>query len=284
MKNKFFSFFRFNSIFKDRFKRKSINNKFWVPLAFSPFIFAKNVLFLKEKKEKESEELEFKEIIRGEYENKIRTFSTIEKKFLIFSKINKSNDELKVSYIQFLDSVVPFQYMKVRKEDELREILKNNNLFQSLLKKIDINNDGFINFEEYVIWSLIMSIRKDSLKTKFPKGTLKREEFSDYLMEILNSYDLHKVTDKAMFDARIIKTDKDTIFKTLVDFTSKCFIDSVLNIDKDIERLIVDLSLSMLIYEVFYTIKFFMISFIEFLPKLKILYQEKLSEKLFYHI
>jgi len=157
-------------------------------------------------------------------------------------------------------------------------------LFQSLLKKIDINNDSFINFEEYVIWSLIMSIRKDSLKTKFPKGTLKREEFSDYLMEILNSYNLHKVTDKAMFDARIIKTDKDTIFKTLVDFTSKCFIDSVLNIDKDIERLIVDLSLSMLIYEVFYTIKFFMISFIEFLPKLKILYQEKLSEKLFYHI
>lgn len=249
MKNKFYSFFKFNSVFRDRFKKKPTNNKFWVPLVFTPFIFAKNVLFLEEEK-KESDELEFKEIIRGEYENKIRTFSSIEKKFLIFSRI-KSTEELKMNYFQFLDSVVPFQYMKEIKEDQLKEILMNNSLFQSLLKKIDINNDGFINFEEYVIWSLMISISMSDLKNKFPKGTLTREQFSDYLMENLNSLNEFKVTNKTMMDARVIKSDKDTIFKTLVDFTSKCFGDTVLSIDKDIDRLIVDLSLSMLFYEVF---------------------------------
>ena len=241
--------FKFNSVFKDRFKKKSINNKFWVPLVFTPIIFAKNVLFLEEE-EKESDELEFKEIIRGEYENKIRTFSPIEKKFLIFSRL-KSTDELKMNYFQFLDSVVPFQYMKEIKEEKLKEILMNNTLFQSLLKEIDINNDGFINFEEFVIWSLIISVSINSLKTKFPNGTLTREQFSDYLMESLNSLHIMKVTDTTIMDARIIKSDKDKIFKTLVDFTSKCFNDNVLRIDKDVERIIVDLSLSMLIYEVF---------------------------------
>lgn len=280
MKNKFYSFFKFNSVLKDRFKKKPINNKFWVPLVFTPFIFAKNVLLLKE--EKESDELEFKEIIRGEYENKIRTFSTIEKKFLIFSRI-KSTDELKMSYFQFLDSAVPFQYMKELNEDQLKEVLMNNPLFQSLLKKIDLNNDGFINFEEYVIWSLIISISINQLRTRFPKGTLTREQFSDYLMESLNSLSVFKVTDKTVMDARIIKSDKDTIFKTLVDFTSKCFNDNILYIDKDIDRLIVDLSLCMLIYEVI--LKIFIstfISFIEYLLKSKMRFQEKPLLKLFY--
>lgn len=249
MKDKFYSFFKNNFLLKDRFRKKSNNSKFWVPLFFSPLMFARKVLYLKEEKEKESDELEFKDIIRGEYENKIRTFSPIEKKFLIFSKI-KSTEELKMNYFQFLDSVVPFQYMKERNENELREILDNNALFKSLLKRIDINNDGFISFEEYVVWSLIISISLNNLKTKFPNGTITREELSDYLMENLTSFDSHKVTDKAIMDARIIKTDKDTIFKTLVDFTSKCFNNNVLNIDKDIDKLITDLSLCMLIYEV----------------------------------
>jgi len=237
-----------NSVFKDRFKKKPINNKFWVPLVFTPFILAKNVLFLEEE-EKESEKLDFKELIRGEYENKIRTFSPIEKKFLIFSRI-KSTEELKMSYFQFLESVVPFQYMKQIDEEKLKIILQNNSLFQSLLKKIDNNNDGFINFEEYVIWSLIISININDLKTRFHKGTLTREQFSEYLMENLNSYNSFKVTDKTMMDARIIKSDKDTIFKALVDFTSKSFNENILSIEKDINKLTVDLSLSMLIYEV----------------------------------
>jgi len=249
MKNKFYSFFRFNSFFKKKLNKKCINKNLWVPLVFSPFLFAKNVLFLEKDEDNESNELSFKDIIRGEYENKIRTFSPIEKKFLIFSKI-KSSDEVKMSYFQFLDSVVPFQYMKTLNEEKLIELLTNNLLFNDLLKKIDINNDGFINFEEYVIWNLIISLKLSDLKEKFPRGTLTREQFSEYLMGDLNLYNIHKVTDKAFIDARMIKSDHDTIYKTLVDFTSKCFKDSIVSIDKDIDNLVVELSLIMLLYEV----------------------------------
>ncbi len=37
------------------------------------------------------------------------------------------------------------------------------------------NNDGFKNFEEYEIWSLIISNNINDLKTKFNQVTLTRE-------------------------------------------------------------------------------------------------------------
>jgi len=208
----------------------------------------KKIVFLQEEK-KESEELEFKDIVRGEYENKIRTFSSIEKKFLIFSKA-KTNEEPKMNYYQFLETVVPFQYMKVLKEESIFEILNKNTLFQNLLKKVDVNNDGFINFEEFVIWALILSLQMDDLKNKFPKGKLSKEDFCEYLMKNMENLNVLKITDKAFIDARMIKSDRDTIFRTLVDFCTKCFKDTIISIDKEIENLIVDLSLIMLIYEV----------------------------------
>lgn len=269
-KNSFFSFmrlgniFRFNNPLKGRFsgkrlfKKQEINKKFFIPLFFTPFMFGKNILFLGEEEDKnkkqDSSELEFKDIIRGEYENKIRIFSPIEKKFLIFSKL-KSTEDLKMSSLNFLNCVTPFQYMKTLGEDEIKEILFSKTLFQELFKKIDLNNDQLISFEEFVVWSLMFSVKINDLKEKFPKGTITREQFAEYLYENLQKLNILKITDKALMDARIIKSDHDTIFRTLVEFTSKYFKDVTLNIDKDIQKLIFDMSLIILLYEVF--IKFF---------------------------
>jgi hypothetical protein len=255
MKKKIFSFFRFNLSFKNkvRFCRspnftKGMNRAFVIPLIFSPFSLKQAVIYLEEEDKKQSDELEFKDIIRGEYENKIRLFAPIEKRFLIFSRI-KNNDDLKMSYFQFLDCVVPFQYMKTLKEDKLREILEKNKLFTDIFKKIDTNNDKFISFEEFVVWFLIISFNPNRLKEKFPGGKLMREDLSEYLFQDLKSMKILKMTDKAFVDARIIKSDQDAIFRTLVDFSSKYFKDSLLTID-DVEKLIIDMNLVMLLYEV----------------------------------
>ena len=68
------------------------------------------------------ENLELKYLIKGEYENKIRAFSSIEKKFFVFSKkdlkLNYSMD-----YIDFFDSLIPFPYTKVLSNDDVNFII-----------------------------------------------------------------------------------------------------------------------------------------------------------------
>ena len=58
---------------------------------------------------KQNNELEMKQIIRGEYENKVRAYSSIEKKFAIFAEVKNFND-VKMNYFQFFDSLIPFPY------------------------------------------------------------------------------------------------------------------------------------------------------------------------------
>ena len=288
MNNKFFSFQTIYNLFKHKinstkiYKSASINKKFFTPLILTPFIFTKSILFSKEDKKKDSNVLDFKDIIRGEYENKIRTFSSIEKRFLIFSRV-KSTEDIKMTYYQFLDSVVPFQYMKTLPEAELIEILKNNNIFENILSKvIDINSDGFISFEEFVIWSTLISLNTNTLKLKYPSGEISREDFIEYLIEFLNSFDVLKVTDKTLVDARMIKSDTNTIHRLLVEFVAKYFTDVKINIDKDIEKLIAELNLIMLLYEVIFLIFYIsiFISFIEYHKKKKILLPGRNSRRL----
>lgn len=114
-----------------------------------PIFYGKKMFMLQE-------ELGMKDIIHGEYLNRIRYFASTEKRFTIFAKI-KSKDAIQMDYFQFLDSLTPFTYSKTLEPEQMKEKLENIPHFQQIMKHIDINNDGFINIEEYYILCAILS-------------------------------------------------------------------------------------------------------------------------------
>lgn len=94
-------------------------------------------------------------IIKGEYENKIRIFSPIEKRYCIFGKIDSS--EKQMDYFEFFESLIPFQNIQNKKHDETVSYLSSINEFNDVLKKIDVDEDKNISFEEYLTLCFIAS-------------------------------------------------------------------------------------------------------------------------------
>jgi hypothetical protein len=228
------------------------NPKFIIPLIFSPFSLSKSIAYMEKEKEleiEESHDIKLKDSIRGEYENKIRVFASLEKRFMIFSDI-KTPDKLSMSQNQFFHCILPFQYMKTIPFEKMEEKLEKNKLFVDLYKQIDINNDKLISFEEFVIWSLFRSMDFSQLRKLYPSGKITKEQLGEYLMENLRLHSSFKITDKAVIDGRLIKTDHDTIFKALVDNLSNLFKDHTINIEKELMKFMVDLTLLPIIYEV----------------------------------
>jgi hypothetical protein len=236
----------YNSISNKKYFR--INPKFIIPLIFSPFSLSKSIAYM-EKEIEESHEIEIKDIIRGEYENKLRKFASLEKKFMVFSGIT-SSDKIHMTQAQFFNCIIPFQHMKTIPFSEMEEKLQKNKLFVDLYRQIDVNNDKLISFEEYIIFSLIKSMNFQELRKLYPDGKITKEQLGEYLMNILKNYSSFKITDKAIIDGRLIKTDHDTIFKVLVDFLSNIFKDHTIFIEKELMKLMVDINTMGMIYEV----------------------------------
>lgn len=94
-------------------------------------------------------------IIKGEYENKIRIFSPIEKRYCIFGKIDSA--EKQMDYFEFFESLIPFQNIQNKKHDETVSYLSSINEFNDVLKKIDVDEDKNISFEEYLTLCFIAS-------------------------------------------------------------------------------------------------------------------------------
>jgi hypothetical protein len=236
-RNRFLNFKLLNST-KERLKARFFNSfskgtnfynnlksfQFAKPLALLPLIIIPKIAKLEEDKESSNQDftLNIKDVVRGEYENKIRTFASTEKKFLIFAKIKQYGD-LRMTYFQFLDSLVPFQYIKTKPLEQVEKELLQKEDFNRILKLIDINGDGFINFEEYIVLSVFLSIPTEKYEFLFPKG-LTKEELVEFLMNYISKDNENlKITDKTSLDGRIVKTDYNTLYKFMVDFVSKAF-------------------------------------------------------------
>jgi hypothetical protein len=220
---------------------------FIFPLLFLP------KLAYSEEEEKQSVDLEMKEIVKGEYENKIRTFASIEKRFLVFAKVKKYGD-YRMNYTQFLDSLVPFNYIKTKSSEEMESFLQSNENFQKIIKFIDVNNDNYINFEEYVCLSILLSVPISTFLQNFPGGKITRGEFADLLMEEIKKQNSLKVTEKSIIDGRIIKTDELQLRQCFMDFFTKAFKNETkISIEKDLEALKYKIYYLLTIYE-FYKI------------------------------
>lgn len=70
----------------------------------------------------------------------------------------------------------------------------------------------------------------------FPSGVISVEDFSDYVMSYINE---NKKLNKSQFlDSRLVKTDSDTLFKNIVEFSNKCFSGKhTISIEKDLKLL-----------------------------------------------
>lgn len=236
------------NFFKSTNRLKKPNYKF---MLMFPMLYIPQIAYLADEDEKkESTGLEMKDIVRGEYENKIRTFSSIEKRFLIFAKIKKYGD-YRMNYFQFLDSLVPFQYIKTKNSEEISKILNENQNFQKVLKKIDINNDGYINFEEFIILSVVLSTSFNEYVSSFPTGKVTREQLAEFLMNKISQIEALKITNKSFVDGRIIKTDYNTLYRYMVDFVSLVFKNPTIDINKDLSQFLFEIYLLMLFYEFF---------------------------------
>jgi hypothetical protein len=223
-------------------------------MIFPLFVIPKLALMEEEEeKEKESTELTMKEIIKGEYENKIRTFASIEKKFSIFANCKKIGD-LKMSYYQFIDSLTPFQYIKTKSSEEMEKFLSENKNFQQIIKVIDVNGDNSISFEEYIVFSLFLSLRQRSILAKHSSGKITRTELTDDLMDYLKTQDSLKITNESFFDGRLVKTDENKVYQTIMEFFARSFPDKVeLSVEKDLKTLKEKIYYVMSLYE-FYRI------------------------------
>lgn len=146
-------------LFKRNFSQNIKSISKFSPLILPLYIYP---LFLSQKEKIEEKpviidkpQLASKELIKGEYNNRIRIFSPLEKKYLIFGNIQNEKDEM--TLFQFFDSLIPFQYISTL---PFEETLKNLNLkkdFNRIFDKVDVNGDRKISYEEYLILNCIMS-------------------------------------------------------------------------------------------------------------------------------
>jgi hypothetical protein len=230
MNNYFQKLKMFKKNIKFNFTRKRVNFNFPKAVLAFPFFIIPRIAKLDNDntKEKISNELDLKEITLGEYENRIRNFASIEKRFLIFANIKSPND-IKMNYFQFLHSMVPFQYIKTRSKTETEELLMKKKEFVNLLDKVDINKDGFINFEEFVIFCLLLNTSVDVFKQKLG-DIFTKDDLVNLLLEFAHKE--LKLKDESAFDGRAVKTNQNTLFKFMLEFFTKEFPDKTIPISQ----------------------------------------------------
>ena len=233
--------FNFYKLFKKKFCFRK-NATYPKSMLFFPFMILPKIA-------KMNSELDIKDITLGEYENRIRNFASIEKRFLVFANVH-SKDDLKMNYFQFLHNLVPYQYIKIRDKKETEEILTKNKFFQEILHRIDINKDGFINFEEFVILCIVLNLSNEKFIEKMKKEKYSKEDLAELIMDEASKN--IKITNKSIFDGRSVKTDYNTLYKYCVEFLSKEYKKETLTYN-DFFQTKTDLFVFMLFYE-FYRI------------------------------
>lgn len=229
----------------------SSSHKYYRQFFMFPILFMPKIAFSQDEDEKSSDKLDMKEIVKGEYENKIRSFASVEKRFLVFAKVKQIGD-YKMTYGQFLQSLLPFNYIKTKSVEDMEKILQTNDLFNHLIKYVDVNNDNFINFEEFVCLSVLLTTPITKFKEKFKDGKITRSEFTDFLMDEIQNEGSLKITSKSIMDGRIVKTDELTLRQCVMDFFTKAFRNETkISIDKDLKIFKFKIYLMLLIYEFF---------------------------------
>jgi len=142
------------------------NNSFLKPLPLIP------ALYWIQNKDKYASFLEMPgtEVwIRGEYENKIRRHSSVEKIFEVFAT-KKNNRNLLMTFEDLLRAIVPFNYSTKSKEEISDYFKENPPLF--IKKLFDFDSSGDISIIEYSLFFLFHEVSMGSLTKHFRGGEI----------------------------------------------------------------------------------------------------------------
>jgi calcium uptake protein 1, mitochondrial len=129
------------------------------------------------------EEASRADIIRGNYENKIRFFSSPEKTFEVFASEKSEDGKLCMSYKDFLRAMTPFCY-KPFFEGGAEYVEKQ---MPSIIKRVDADNDGLISFTEFFFFLVLLQLSYKDLKKAFDDfegGKMHRDAASDTLRKL----------------------------------------------------------------------------------------------------
>lgn len=190
------------------------------------------------------------EIIKGEYENKLRIFSPIEKRYMIFGKIKSEND--KMSKNDFFESIIPFQNIDLKSSNDTFSLLNTKEKFNKLFSNfVDTNSDNTISFEEYIIFCYLISSHLHNFEHHFPNKKFTISELNEMLMKEISPKIISMKTEKVYFDSRIVKTNKNDLEKAINLFTKNAFSDKSNISIQDILDLKLKLFLILSYYEFF---------------------------------
>lgn len=120
----------------------------------------------------------WKDKMKGNYNDRIRRWSSPEKLFEVFASVKKESGQLFMTLSDFRDSLLPSDFEDERNSRDLsvREV-------PEIFKLIDLDGDGLISFHEYVLFTAFLSIPLHHYELAFKmfdcdgNGTLSKEEF-----------------------------------------------------------------------------------------------------------
>lgn len=132
--------------------------------------------------EAKSEEVGWKEKIRGNYNNRIREWSNPEKVFNTFATVTK-HGEPHMTIDDFCSAILPYDYRPEGEHTKIKEIPK-------FIKLADLDKDHLISFGEYLFFVTLLGIPERHFRVAFDmfdldgNGTLSKEEFKN-VMKVL---------------------------------------------------------------------------------------------------
>ncbi|KRX07179.1 hypothetical protein PPERSA_00336 [Pseudocohnilembus persalinus] len=195
-----------------------------VPQMYTPWDFdGKRILILEYLKYPPT-----KNIIRGEYENKIRRHSPPEKIFEVFASQAGDDHKLYMSHYDLFKAICPFNYSTKEISDEEQKDFSSTNLSNFA----DIDGDGMISLYEYYLVVCLIQANRDDIKQWFreknqekdPKlqDTITKEQLIQFYNQ-LQQKSKTKLTITKMPDPRKVQLTKQEFEETVKKLTEKLF-------------------------------------------------------------
>jgi len=190
------------------------------------------------------------EIIKGEYENKLRIFSPIEKRYMIFGKIKLDTDKMTKS--DFFESIIPFQNIELKQTSEIMELLDKKDKFKKLFNSfVDTNADNNISFEEYILFCYLISTHLHNFEDYFKNSKFTLEQLNEMLLKVISPKINSIKSENIYFDSRVVKTNKNDFESAINLFTKNAFANKSNITIEDIFELKFKLFLILAYYEFF---------------------------------
>ena len=124
------------------------------------------------------------------------------------------------------------------------------------MKKIDVDGDKTISFEEYLILITITSINRVDLINFYKKNEITLEELADFIIHKIYANKEIKISNNSKLDSRIVKTNKQKLSDYALKFMYSGFNNKkIININTDFLVYKLNLLSGLLFYEVLLCIK-----------------------------